>query len=184
MKTKTVIGKIDKVMQTAAKAFSYLGVIAIVIMAFLCVGDILAAKIFSSAIPNQTQWVQYGLIIVVYCFLASIVLGRGLMSVDILTRKFPKGVLKGIEAVSYICGIFIFGFIGCRGFILMAKHFNEGTRSATQTGAFKIWPFTCIYAIGLILLAIACLWRTIRIFTLPIPAGAKPESIQKKGDEE
>ena len=169
MKSNSAIGKIDKIMQKAAKIFSYLGVIAIVIMALLCVGDILAAKLFSGAIPNQTQWVQYGLIAVVDCFLASIVLGRGLMSVDILTRKFPKSVLRGIEAVSYFCGIVIFGFIGIRGFVLMAKHIKEGTRSATQTGAFHIWPFTLIYAVGLTLLAIACLWRVIRMFALPAP---------------
>lgn len=170
------VGRIDRVIRLICKGYSYLGVVAILIMSFLAVGDILAAKLFSSAIPQQHEWIQYMLLAVVFCFLPIIVLGRGMMSVDILTRKFPKLLLSAIEIVSYACGAVIFGFLAYRGFLLVARHFVEKTTSATQTGAFQIWPFTLIYAAGQLLLAVACLWRAVRTGAL---AKAAPKTTEK-----
>lgn len=170
--------KVDGVIFKVAKIYSFLGVIAIVIMSLLAVGDILAAKLFASAIPNQYQWVQYLLIVAVFTVMPSIILSRGLMAVDILTKNLPKPVLKAIEFLSYICGTVIFGFLCYRGFILMAKHFAEKTASANQTGAFPIWPFTLIYAVSLVLVSLACLWRAIRTV-----AASSEKPTPQKGEE-
>lgn len=156
------IERIDRFLQKAAKIYSYVGNVAIVVMSLLAVGDILAAKLFSKAIPNQYQWVQYLLILAVFTVVPSVTLGRGMMSVDILTRKFPKKLLVTIEFLAYACGTVIFAFLSYRGWLLMVTHIVEKTASANQTGAFLIWPFTLIYALSMALIALTCLWRAIR----------------------
>lgn len=166
MKPETAPGKIqriDNVVLRVTKAFSYVGVLAIVVMGFLAVADILTAKIFYYTIPNQYEYIPYALLLVVYTFIPAIIVRNGLMSVDILTRKFSRGVVLAINVIAYIVGTILFSYIGYLGFTLFLKHYHSKTLSAMISYAFQIWPFTLIYAIGLVLICLTCLWRVIRM---------------------
>ena len=174
------VGKIDKVIYYILRVFSYIGVAAAVIMSVLSVSDIIAAKVFSKAIPNQYELVQYLLIAVVYCFLPIIANHTGLMSVDILTRKFSALLLRIIDIFAYILGTGIFAFITWQGFTLLQKHMREMTASSTSSNAFQIWPFTLLYVVGLGVLTLSCLWRVIRDFCLPLSFNMKKEETETK----
>ena len=169
------VGKIDKVIYYILRVFSYIGVAAAVIMSVLSVSDIIAAKVFSKAIPNQYEFVQYLLIAVVYCFLPIITNHTGLMSVDILTRKFSALLLRIIDIFAYILGTGIFAFITWQGFVLLQKHMREMTASSSSSNAFQIWPFTVLYVVGLGILTLSCLWRVIRDFCVPLSFNIKKE---------
>ena len=181
---KKGIMAIDGIMTRITTVFSWCGVIACVVSACLSVADIFAAKFFSGGIRNQYQWIQYFMIIVVFAFLPIVVNQKGLMSVDILTRKFPGWLLKGINIFSYVAGTVLFSFLAYNGIALLNKHIVQKTASANQTGAFLIWPFTLFFVIGLILLSITCIWKTIKLCATPSAGFVKTDSKKDKEKEE
>ena len=128
--------------------------------------------------------IQYFMIVVVFAFLPIVVNQKGLMSVDILTRKFPGWLLKGINIFSYVVGTVLFSFLAYNGIALLNKHIVQKTASANQTGAFLIWPFTLFFVIGLILLSITCIWKTIKLCATPSAGFVKTDSGKDKEKEE
>lgn len=166
----TTIAKIDKGLNWAARCFSYLGGISIIFMAIALFVNVIATKVFGTAINNVNELVDYFLIAVVYCCAADCQLnGGGMIQVDIFFRKFPYGMKKIIKGIGYILGLTMYTFAGYQAFSLLKKHYTLKTLAASASYSFVIWPFTLLYIVGSFCLSLALLWSVIRMFFLPRP---------------
>ena len=147
---------IDTWLPRLAKWFSYFGGIAIIAMAFIGTANIVASKVFGNAIANTNELIDYGLIIVVYCAVADVQFGMGLLRVDIFTRKFPQRLDRAIQLVGHVLGTFIYAFAGYEAISLLTDHLQLKTKAAASVHSFVIWPFTVVYVVGTFFLASRC----------------------------
>jgi len=174
---------IDTWLARIAKWFSYFGGIAVLLMAFLGTASVVSAKTFGQSINNTNELIDYGLIIVVYCAVADVQFGHGLLRVDIFSRKFPKQLNRAVDFLGCVLGACIYGFAGYEAISLLADHYKLKTAAAASVNSFVIWPFTAIYVIGTFFLALALLWTIFRMFAFrdpePVPGGAEPVDVAK-----
>lgn len=166
----TVAERIDKIINRAARCFSYLGGIALIYMALSAFVNVIASKVFGRAINNVNELIDYLMIAVVYCCAAdSQMNGGGLVQVDIFFRMFPDGLKKVIKGAGNLLGLAMYTFAGYQAFSLLNKHFTYKTLATSSSTSFVIWPFTLLYIIGSFCLALALLWSVVRMFFLPRP---------------
>lgn len=166
----SLVAKIDRGFNWAARWFSYLGGIALLFMGVIAFINVIASKVFGRAIANVNDLIDYLMIAVVYCCAADCQLnGGGLIQVDIFFRKFPYRMKKIIKAIGYLAGVCIYTFAGYQAFSLLSKHISVRTTASTSASSFVIWPFTLLYIVGTFVLALALLWSVIRMAFMPRP---------------
>jgi TRAP-type C4-dicarboxylate transport system permease small subunit len=154
---------VDRWLTRLARGFSYFGGLALVFMAFLGTANVIASKTAGQSIANTNELIDYTLILVVYCAVASVQFGTGLLRVDIFSRKFPTRLNKGVDLVGCVLGACIYGFAGWEALSLLADHYSLKTKAAASVHSFAIWPFTVIYVVGTFFLAVALLWSIVRM---------------------
>ena len=101
----------------------------------------------------------------VYFATAFVTLERGHSNMDLLTRRYPSIIQKVLNAVAYLVGTVIFGYIGYLGVVkvLMNQLNNNARINETLATSFPQWPFGLAYSFGFFLLAFSCLWGVVRI---------------------
>ncbi len=159
--------RIDQGIYQMMRAFSWISggaVIAIMLLAFL---DVICSKLFSFGIPGATEWITYLNVILVLPTLAYIQLDTGHINVELFSKMNPK-VKTVIRVFSNILGLGCSGFLGICACKLMLSYMERGTMSATSAmakGAFLLWPFVGVFALGFIVFAISIVWSLVREFT-------------------
>ncbi|MGI5971287.1 MAG: TRAP transporter small permease [Oscillospiraceae bacterium] len=167
LRERLLLAYLDKWIAKIARCFSYLGSAAIIITAFLAFAGIVSSKLFRFSIANVNELIDYLLIAVVYCCVADIQLGGGLIQVDIFYRKFPKALKKVIKLFTSVAGMAIYAFAAYQAISLFEKHYSLKTTAAASINSFVIWPFTLLYIIGSFMLAFALLWSILREIFMP-----------------
>jgi len=177
---------IDKWISKIARWYSYASVGAILFMAFFATADILSSKLAGRTFNNVNTWIEYMLIIVVYCAVASAVLDTGMMQVDLLIEKLPKAVRRGIDLFGCVGGFFVYGLAAYSGYHLFEGHLAAHTLATQTSSSFQVWPFTLLYVIGTCFLVVALGWRTIRLFRFggkPAEADPVAETVELLSEE-
>jgi len=176
----------DKWFTRIARWFSYVSVAAILFMAFFATADILSSKFIGRTFNNVSNLIEYMLILVVYCAVASAVLDTGMMQVDLLLDKFPKKLQRVIEFAGCVGGFFVYGLAAYTGFQLFKGNYASHQMASPSSSSFQIWPFTLIYVVGTCFLVIALLWRTVRLFKYggkPADGGPLAEEVGQLSEE-
>jgi len=140
-------------------------------MAFFATADILSSKLAGRTFNNVSNLIEYMLILVVYCSVASAVLETGMMKVDLFLDKFPKPMQRIVELVGCIGGFFVYGLAVYTGYGLLKSHYGAHSLANQSSSSFQIWPFTLIYVVGTCFLVVALFWRTVRVFRNVAPSG-------------
>lgn len=164
MKNQNKFEKVDHIVVMVSRVFSVLSVAAILVMAFISVIDIIASTFFGKAIAIQSDLIKYLMILVVFCFLPNLQLERGVLVVDIFSRKYGPGFAKAITVIGCVLGVVIFAVFGVRGCYLLKDYFVTKTRNVLSEQSFLLWPFALVYVIGTFMTALAFLWSVIRQF--------------------
>lgn len=159
MKDKPVstFDKIDRVICTGVKYVSYLGAVALLVIALIATVDAIATKVFHSPIRNVTEFVTYMNVPVVFFCIGFVQLDRGHTHIDLIYRRFPQVMHKIIHIIGYVIGVAVCGFAGWRGIVLTMQKFSTMTYASGPT-SFLIWPFVVCIGVGYLVLAISFLW--------------------------
>ena len=162
--------KVDSVVYRVLKVISYLAGIFLLAIMLLAVVNVVLEKLHKINVPvsgigDTKQWIQYMNICVVYFATAFVTLERGHSSMDLLTRRYPKIVQKILNAVAYLAGTVVFGFISYLGVVkvLAGQLANNARINETLATSFPQWPFGAVYAFGFAILSFSCLWAVVRI---------------------
>jgi len=180
---RRVLRTIDRGIDRATYYFSWISVIAIIVMALLAVVDVILSKVFQSSILWQKEMIEELMIPVFGCFIAHIHLTGGLMKVDIFSRKYSLVGMKILDTATSLIGGAIMAYCGYRTFVLFQQHLARGTLATNTLSSFRIWPFTLVLAICFFTLSFAYFWTLVRIFALPDILYADRADFKKKGGE-
>ena len=129
--------KVDSVVYRVLKVISYLAGIFLLAIMLLAVVNVVLEKLHKVDVPvsgigDTKQWIQYMNICVVYFATAFVTLERGHSSMDLLTRRYPKIVQKILNAVAYLAGTVVFGFISYLGVVKVLA--GQLANNARRTG--------------------------------------------------
>lgn len=160
-KPSSTYEKIDIAITKCVKWVSYLGAVALFVIAVIATTDVIATKIFGQPIRNVTEFVTYMNIPVVFFCIGFVQLDRGHTHIDLIYRHFPLSVHKIIHIIGYIVGVAVCGFAGWRGVVLAVQKFDSMTYASGPT-SFLIWPFVVCIGIGYLVLAVSFLWCIVR----------------------
>lgn len=156
-KPLSTFDKIDRVVYTGVKYVSYLGAIALFIIAIIATVDVIATKVFAHPIRNVTEFVTYMNVPVVFFCIGFVQLDRGHTHIDLIYRLFPSIIHKIVHIIGYVIGVAVCGFAGWRGIVLAIQKFDTMTYASGPT-SFLIWPFVVCIGVGYLVLAISFLW--------------------------
>lgn len=156
--------KIDRTVETITKYFSYVSGIVAFLIAVIVTINIITTKLFNWSIPSCNDWVAYLFCIMFYFAIPFVRLSTGLVSVDILTNKFPKTVNNMITVFSDVLGFVLHGMIGYYSISLLQKNIKYHVTSSTAKGNFELWPFNLIIVVFSILFSLTMLWHIVRTF--------------------
>ena len=179
--------KVDGIVENVFKWLSYVSGIASFLIGFLVTLNIITSKLFNWSIPSVNDWVSY-MFLLMFCFAISYVrLSQGLVSVDILTKRFPDKLNDAITVFSDIVGFVLYGLIGYYAWPLMLKNLKYHVRRSYTKGSFDLWPFNLVLMIFFSLFALTMIWHIIRLFVYkqhgerPRAWGAKKEEKAEEG---
>lgn len=162
-KQKSVFIKVDTVVVRVFRAVSFIAAVAMILIMFLCVADIILAKLFRTGTSGGMDLTSYLLIPAVYCTLAYVQMDSGLLNVDLFEMHFPPYLKKTVKILSSALGLLISLFLGWTGLKKFFTLFIMKEKSSSAAGAFLTWPFCGIYIIGIGLLGIAFMWTIVRV---------------------
>lgn len=155
--TSPAFDRADAIITRCVRYVSYLGAIALSIIAIIATVDVAATKIFSHPLRNVTEFITYMNVPVVFFCIGFVQLDRGHTHIDILYRHFPPAGHKIIHIIGYLIGTVVCGFAGWRGIVMTLQRLESMTYASGPT-SFLIWPFVACIGIGYLVLAISFLW--------------------------
>lgn len=165
----------DAVVTTCVKAISWLGAVALLVIALMATVDVFATKVFGHPLRNVTELVTYMNVPVVFFCIGFVQLDRGHTHIDLIYRHFPLAVHKAIHIVGYVIGTAVCGFAGWRGMVLALQKFDSMAYASGPT-SFLVWPFVVCIGVGYLVLALSFLWCIPRELL-----GRSPYSIDEGG---
>ena len=158
------LGKAECVIVRIFKYISYVSAVCLVGIMIVAFVNALGEKFLHHGIPGSTEIVEYLHVPVVFLSAAFVTLDRGQTTIDLLSQRFPNWLQKVCGTFSYLLGAAISGFVGYRGFVQMGKHLSTHAMSAVTGFGFPLWPFSCLFAIGFMMIAFSFVWSIVRLF--------------------
>lgn len=159
--------KADQIVYKLLKWFSYISGCAVLAIMLLAFADVASSKLFDKAIPSATEWITYLNVVVVLPTLAYIQLDTGHINVELFS-----GIGKSAKVITRVFGNLLglgsSALLGWHSLQLMRTYLAKGTMSSVSAlapGAFLLWPFVAIFALGFIVFSIAIIWSLVREFT-------------------
>ena len=170
------LGKVDNIIMKFVRFLSYLSAICVVVIMCVAFFNVIGEKVFTTGIPNANEIVQYTHVPLVFLTAGFVTLDRGHTSVDLLSRKFPKGVRAFFTNMGFVLGAAICTFMGCRGCVLTGRYISNHMKSSTTGGGFLLWPFALVFSIGLFILAFTFAWSIVRYFAPKVDLPTEDDS--------
>lgn len=170
--------KIDRIFMKIFRGVSYLSALLVFIVAVAVTANVIYAKLTHNSIPSVNDWVTYLLVPIVFFGAGYMMLDRGLIEVDFISRHFPRAVRDALSVLSSAIGIFISVIIIRHQWTLMLNYISLNKMSSVSRLHFPLWPFPLIIILGMIMISAAFLWQTIRML-----AGIRSEESGDGGDD-
>lgn len=143
----------------------YFSAVALLVMALWATVNVIYSKITFNSIPSTLDWIAYLLVPVVFLSVGIEIMDSGLISVDLITDRFPLGIKKTIVALGYIIGAVISAVMCQQQFSSMRTAFaTHSMSSPLEKLAFPLWPFSLIMTVGLGIMTFTMVWYTMRYF--------------------
>lgn len=168
--SSSIFDKVDSVIYRILRYISYAATIFLFGIMMVAVVNVILEKLHKIGVPvtgisDTVNWIKYMNVCVVYLCAAYITLERGHSSVDLLTRFYPKTVRRILNAVAYLSGCVVLGYISYLGYVkVFIGQVEKNTKiNETLAASFPAWPFGLVYFVGMGLLSFSCLWAFIRV---------------------
>lgn len=170
--------KVDICIEKGLKYISYLATIIALIIAVSATVNIITTKLLTWSVPNVNMWITYLFIGLVFFSVPYVRLTTGLISVDIITNRFPDKLNDIITIVSDLVGFICYGLISRYAYPLLVTNYTHHVTSSTGVGNFPLWPFNLILMIFSGLFALTMLWHIVRLIVYKMH-GRRPVNLEQ-----
>lgn len=164
MKARSLFWKADRCLVKVTKLVSYIPPICLLAVAIIATINIITTKLFHWGVPSVNDWISYFLIPIVYLALAYVQLDQGMVSVDFVSKRFPRifnEILITLWDLIFSLAAF---YISKNMFGLTMEYMQLHKRSSLLAGSFPLWPLALILGVGMLLYGVSTLWIIARRF--------------------
>ncbi len=155
--------KTDMFISKIVHFLGYLSGVSLLVMALWATVNVIYSKITMNSIPSTNDWIAYLLVPAVFLAIGMDIMDNGLISVDLITDRFPLVIRKIIIAIGYFIGAVLSVIMCGQQYSKMRDAFMLKSKSSVaEKLAFPVWPFSLIMVIGLGVMAFAMVWFVIK----------------------
>ena len=122
--------------------------IALGIMLFLSVADVIGRSFFLHPIEGTSELVGMLLVITASLGLGYCQLVKGNINIDIFTNRFSRRGKSVLNIFSYLMSVAVSVIITWRGLVMMRQYMLEKLGSTSATLGIILWPFILIMSLG------------------------------------
>jgi TRAP-type C4-dicarboxylate transport system permease small subunit len=157
----------ERLWLTAEVALRTLALAALASLVLLPALQIVMRDIFTAPIIGLEEATRYGLIVLVFLAVPSLLLCNEQIRLTEFVVRLPRSLRTAIERVTLILSGISFAVIAAAGMASALK--NASTRTPTLDIPF--WLFTLPMVVGLAVAAVGCVWVAIRRADPPSDGG-------------
>ena len=122
--------------------------VALGIMLFLSVADVIGRSFFLRPIEGTSELVGMLLVITASLGLGYCQLMKGNINIDIFTNRFSRRGQGILNIISYLMSVAVSVIITWRGLVMMYQYMTETLGSTSATLGIILWPFMLIMSLG------------------------------------
>lgn len=159
---KEMVAAIDHGLSKFYNILTIVSVIAVCVVIIICVVDVVGSKLFSHPFAPAYEMTQMLSVPLVFFAVGSVQMGRGMMRIDLIANKLPKLMQRVINIIASICGVVLCGFLAYRSWVYAYGTMYVNHIKTTGNVKMLMWPFGMLLVIGLVTLAIAYVFTTLR----------------------
>jgi TRAP-type C4-dicarboxylate transport system permease small subunit len=139
-----VLNTLDRFITRVARILFYVGVVLLMGMLVLIVGDVIGIKIFSRPIPGGIEYVSFLSVLMIGSCVAYTQVKRAHVAVDFIIDKFPRRVTLIMNALTMLASVGLFVLLA-----LYSVKYGNKLRAAgevSMTREIALYPF--VYAMA------------------------------------
>lgn len=161
-KAVQVIQRIDHRVTRIFDAFSLISTIALIAVMLMAVVDVVGSKVFHTPFAPAYELTQMFSIPLVFFTVGVVQMGRGMMRIDLLANQFPKWLQRALNLISSVLGAVFCVFLAWRAWVYAYGTLYLNHIKTTGNVKLAMWPFGMMLVFGLIMLAAAFVFSTLR----------------------
>ena len=155
MRLNKIIHSIKRVVDPLVRIISYVAAGVLALMMFLTAADVLLRYIFNRPISGTWELTSYMMAVVVSFGLSYCASVKGLISVEVLTERFPTKVQAVLNCVTYFFSFCFFALITWQSILYIKLMFKSNLVSAVLL--IPTFPFIAALALGSLIFTLVIL---------------------------
>lgn len=162
--------KVRNIMDKIASGIAYCGLVAVLFAMMVTTIDVILGLFSNARINGATEFVEIAMVVIMYFGFAHTQMKEGHVRVDMFVNKFPPKVRCVVNGIIMLIVTFFSVLLTIQTFKQLTTYMGNGLSFSVTH--FPYWPLEIVMFIGMILLTLCFLLRTIEFF-VEIP-NAKP----------
>ena len=151
------------------RGFGLISLLATLLTMVLVVANIVGRYLFNKPLTGTLEFTESLLVLIIFCSVALTQYEGGHIRVNLVTRRLPPPVARGLTIAAMLagCAFFTWCSYGAWIFALQSYSFNEQEWGEV---VFPLWPMKFVVFFGLAALALQFLLDAIAESMMPIAA--------------
>lgn len=141
--------KLERLINPISKGFAIFGAVALLLIMFLTVIDVIGRYLFSKPVIGAYECVEYGLIVTVFCGMAITQIKKQHVNVSIITDQLKGRKLYCLECITYLSSLVIIVLFLWGGMKQFSNIFQ--VKQVSNILMIPQWPFQLILVLGVFL---------------------------------
>jgi len=143
--------------------------IATFVMMLLVVANVLGRYLFNRPLTGTLEFTESLLVIIIFLSVALTQYDGGHIRVNLLTRRLPKRVARGLTVVAMLAGCAFFTWCAYAAWLFAAQSYSFNEQEWGEV-VFPLWPMKFVVFVGIAMLALQFLLDAIAETMMPIAA--------------
>ena len=165
----TVFQCLYRVYGRLLRAFGLVAALSTFLTMLLVVANVAGRYLFNKPVTGTLEITESLLVLTIFLSLALTQYDGGHIRVNLVTRRLPEAVARGLTVVSMLIGAGFFTWCGYAAWIFAAQSYSFNEQEWGEV-VFPLWPMKFVVFFGIALLAIQFLLDAIAETTTHIAA--------------
>ena len=151
------------------RGFGLISSAATFLLMLLVVANIIGRYLFNKPLTGTLEFTESLLVLVIFCSVALTQYDGGHIRVNLVTRRLPRRVARGLTVFAMLSGCAFFTWCAYAAWIFAAQAYSFNEREWGEV-VFPLWPMKFVVFIGISMLALQFLLDAIAETIMPIAA--------------
>jgi len=162
-------GFVDRVLWKIEDTLVIFAGLVVFALMIVVTADVISRSLFNRPLPNSYEYMELGMVFVVYLGVSKVQREKGHIAIDMITKRLPPRGIAAVELLGCIIGLILMGAIGWWGAIAAWTSY-ETAEYIGSVARLPVLPARLSLVIGVIVICLRLLldiWRYARTIIRP-----------------